>query len=82
MEVHKIYGAYLARLGRGAEALTRFEHAEKLAPNDPVVSYNLGLLLADKGDFEQARQYAKKAYGAGLQYPGLRDKLARAGQWH
>lgn len=80
--VHKIYGTYLARLGRGPEALARFEQAEKLSPDDAVVAYNLGLLLTEKRDFERARMYAQKAYAGGVQLPGLREKLARQGQWH
>jgi tetratricopeptide (TPR) repeat protein len=80
-EVHKIYGTYLARLGRDPEALARFEHAEKLSPDDPVIAYNIGLLLTEKRDFERARAYAEKAYAGGVELPGLRDKLARQGQW-
>ena len=80
-EVHKIYGTYLARLGRDPEAIAKFEQAEKLAPDDPVTAYNLGLLLTEKRDFERARMYAEKAYAGGVQLPGLRDKLARQGQW-
>lgn len=80
-EVLKIYATYLSRLGRNTESLTRFEQAEQLAPDDPVVAYNIGLLLVEKRDFEKARTYAKKAYAAGIQFPGLRDKLARQGQW-
>lgn len=80
-EVQKIYATYLARLGRDDEALATFEQAEKLAPDDPVVAYNMGLLLTEKRDFERARMYAKKAYAGGLQFPGLRDKLAKQGQW-
>jgi len=80
-EVHKIYGTYLARLGRDPEAIARFEQAEKLSPDDPVIAYNLGLLLTEKRDFERARMYAEKAYAGGVQLPGLRDKLARQGQW-
>ena len=80
-EVLKIYGTYLSRLGRASDALARFEEAEKLLPEDPVVAYNLGLLLTEKREFERARAYAKKAYAGGVQFPGLKDKLARAGQW-
>jgi tetratricopeptide (TPR) repeat protein len=80
-EIMKIYATYLARLNRNAEALAMFEQAEKLLPDDPVIAYNIGLLLADKRDFEQARAYAKKAYAGGVQFPGLRDKLAKQGQW-
>ena len=81
-EVQKIYATYLARLGRTAEALTWFEQAEKLSPDDAVIAYNLGLLLTEKRDFERARMYAQKAYAGGVQLPGLREKLARQGQWH
>ncbi len=81
VEVLKIYGTYLARLDRNPEALARFEQAEKLAPEDPVIAYNMGLLLTENRDFERARAYAKKAYASGIQFPGLKDKLARAGQW-
>ena len=66
-EVHKIYGTYLARLGRDPEAIARFEQAEKLLPDDAVVAYNLGLLLTEKRDFERARMYAEKAYAGGVQ---------------
>lgn len=80
-EVLKIYATYLARLNRNAEALAKFEEAEKLKPDDPVVAYNMGLLLTDKRDYERARAYAQKAYAGGIQLPGLRDKLAKQGQW-
>lgn len=81
VEVLKIYGTYLARLDRNSEALARLAEAEKLSPEDPVIAYNMGLLLAEQRDFERARVYAKKAYAAGIQFPGLKEKLARAGQW-
>ena len=81
VEVQKIYGTYLARLGRDDEALTWFERAEKLSPDDPVLAYNIGLILTDKRDFERARKYAQKAYTGGVQLPGLREKLSRQGQW-
>ena len=81
VEVHKIYAAYLARLGRTAEALTWFERAEKISPDDAVIAYNLGLLLTEKREFERARIYAEKAYAGGVQLPGLRERLARQGQW-
>ena len=81
VEVIKIYATYLSRLGRNAEALVKFEEAEKIAPDDPVIAYNMGLLLTEKRDFERARMYATKAYEGGIQLPGLRDKLAKQGQW-
>ena len=81
VEVQKLYATYLARLGRNDEALVWFEQAEKLAPDDAVVAYNMGLLLTEKGEYERARAYAKRAYAGGLDFPGLRDKLTRQGEW-
>ena len=74
-EVHKIYGTYLARLGRDPEALARFEHAEKLSPDDPVIAYNIGLVLTEKRDFERARLYAQKAYAGGVHCPACEKSL-------
>jgi tetratricopeptide (TPR) repeat protein len=76
-EVMKIYASYLSRLGRNAEALERLEQADKIVPDDLIVAYNIGLLLVEKRDFERARAYAKEAYAGGIQFPGLRDKLAK-----
>lgn len=81
VEVMKIYATYLSRSGRSDEALAWFERAEKLAPDDAVLAYNMGLLMTEKRDFERARTYAKKAYAGGIDLPGLRDKLAKQGQW-
>ncbi len=79
--VSKLYGTYLARVGRQADALRRFEVAEKLAPDDSILLYNMGLVLVDLGDYERARSYAARAYGAGIELPGLREKLIKAGHW-
>lgn len=50
-------------------------------PNSIESHYNLGLLYADQGQYDKARQHAWAAYGSGYALPGLRNKLARAGQW-
>jgi tetratricopeptide (TPR) repeat protein len=79
-EVEKIYGSYLSRLGRHQEALQHFKAAESLAPNDMLIAYNIGLAYVELKDFDKARSYARKAYAGGIALPGLRDKLARAGE--
>ena len=43
--------------------------------------YNLGLVYVRKKDFDRAREAAKLAYGLGIPLPGLKNKLAAAGQW-
>jgi len=41
--------------------------------------YNLGLLYADMKNWEKAVEYGQKAYKSGLDLPGLRQKLEKAG---
>jgi tetratricopeptide (TPR) repeat protein len=79
--VWQIYGTYLARLGFVDEAIEKLRRASELLPNAPVISYNLGLMLFEKGDFGGAMEQAKLAYAGGVELPGLRDKLKRAGHW-
>lgn len=43
------------------------------------LNYMLGLVLVDLGEFDAAREHARKAYELGYPLPGLRDRLARAG---
>jgi len=80
-EVEKIYGTYLAKQGRYKESLGHFKAAESAAPGDILIAYNLGLVYFELKDYEQARSYAQRAYAGGVSLPGLRDKLAKAGQW-
>lgn len=80
-EAALIYGVYLARRGRVAAAISELERAEKLKPGDANVDYNLGLMHFEQKDYARAREYAKRAYGAGFPLRGLREKLQKAGQW-
>ena len=65
---------------RHQEALQHFKIAETHAPNDMLIAYNIGLVYVDLKQFDKARSYAKKAYAGGIALPGLRDKLAKAGE--
>jgi tetratricopeptide (TPR) repeat protein len=68
-------------LGKKDAALDAFKRAYALLPDDAVVNYNLGLLYADRKDYEQALPYAEKAYALGFPLPGLKKKLVAAGKW-
>ena len=59
--------------------MARFEQAEKLSPDDPVIAYNIGLLLTEKRDFERARLYAQKAYAGGVQIAWLARQACSTG---
>jgi tetratricopeptide (TPR) repeat protein len=79
--VRLIYGTYLARVGKQADALRQLQLAESLDPNNANIHYNLGLLYFDTKDYPKARQNAQRAYELGFTLPGLRKKLEEVGQW-
>lgn len=76
-----IFAQYYVSLEKPDLALEQLRDAETIAPNDPNLAYNIGLLLADKKQYDKAQAYADIAYLGGFPLPGLRDKLKRAGAW-
>ena len=55
--------------------------AEQFAKDNGAISYNVGLLYFELGDYERSMSFAKDAYDLGLNLPGLRQKLTKAGKW-
>lgn len=76
-----VYGIYLVRKGDKDAALERYREALALMPDSSELHYNMGLLYASLGRYEDALAEAHVAYGAGYPLPGLRNKLERAGVW-
>lgn len=76
-----LYGLYLHKLDKLELSISRYREAERISPNNPMLAYNMGLVFYDAKQYESARIYAKKAYTAGVTLPGLKRKLAQAGQW-
>ena len=76
-----LFGLYLHRLGHLRGAIDHYRVAEQMAPNDPNLLYNFGLALFDAGRYEEASQYARKAYDHGVEFPALKRKLKKAGYW-
>ncbi len=61
-EVHWIYGLFLAKAGRAAEAREHRELALKLDPLEPMNAMNMGhQLFEDEGQHEEALAYYQKA---------------------
>jgi len=79
--VRAIFGGYLLALGQDAAALSQLEEAARIEPNNATNQYNLGLLYVRQKDYDKARTAAKQAYQLGFPLPGLKNKLAAAGQW-
>lgn len=76
-----LYGIYLAKAKRREEAQLQLEAAATTGSGDAQIAYNLGIGYLELGDFAKARDYAKKAAAMGIPFPGLRERLKRAGQW-
>jgi tetratricopeptide (TPR) repeat protein len=79
--VPAIYGGYLFAVGKKDDALNAYKRAYTMLPDDAVVNYNLGLLYAERKDYEHALPHAEKAYALGFPLPGLKKKLVAAGKW-
>lgn len=79
--VRGLYAMFLIRENRGDEARVQLKAAEELGPNDAQVVYNLGLAYFDLKELDRSLAFAKRAYAMGIPFPGLRDKLKRAGKW-
>lgn len=78
---YMLYGLYLHQLGQLELSMEKYQAAEKLAPDDANLLYNMGLVNFDSGNYEQSQEYAIKAYRHGMELPGLRRKLREAGHW-
>lgn len=72
---------HYSQLGKVDDAIKVLQEADAMVPGDANLAYNMGLLYADKKQYDEALAYAHKAYQAGFPLPGLREKLKRAGQW-
>jgi len=76
-----IYGVYLSRTNRRAEAVRVFEQAKKREADNPNLYYNLGLVYFDLKEYANALENAHRAYELGAVLPGLRNKLQAVGKW-
>ena len=71
-----IWGNYVYRIKEYDRAVLIYKRAEELAPNDPEVQYNLGLLYIELKNYDKAKEYAQKAYAQNYPLPGLRNSSA------
>lgn len=80
-QVRILYAHFLVGNKRKDEAARQLEAAVRTEPSSPYILYNLGLVFADVGDYDQSLSYAHKAYASGIELPGLRERLRKAGKW-
>tara|TARA_R100000005_G_scaffold87841_1_gene57276 strand:- start:1682 stop:2338 length:657 start_codon:yes stop_codon:yes gene_type:complete len=76
-----LYGMYLHRAGKLAMAKSQYKAALAIDSENIEANYNYGLLLVKLKEYSAAKRHAKKAYDAGFPLPGLRNQLAKVGQW-
>lgn len=77
-----IYAMHLHQEKQFEEAKEKYVRAGQLGLDDSEYHYNYGLLLFEKGEYEQARKHAMTAYALGYPLPGLKRKLTEAGHWN
>lgn len=75
-KVSYVYGIYLHKLGKLETALSEYRAAETASPKHAGLNYNLGLLLFDMGNYDEAQTYAERAEKLGYPLRGLQKKLA------
>lgn len=73
------YAIYLHQQGKYVEALENYKLAETELEENPFFQYNLGLLYSDMKNWPKAAEYAERAYSGGANFPGLRQRLEKAG---
>lgn len=76
-----LFGIFFHRKREYELAEQQYALAEKLAPRDANIAYNLGLLYVDMKDYERAMERARVAYDAGITLSGLRRQLQEQGKW-
>ena len=79
--VYLVYGAYLFKRGDVAGAKVQFIQALALNADNVPANYNLGLIYLHEGNYEKAREHARKAYAADYPLQGLKNGLVEAGKW-
>ena len=79
--VRIVVATELIRRGQKDAAREQLVVAEQNAGESATMFYNLGLLYFELGEYERSMAFAKRAYALGLELPGLRQKLTKAGKW-
>ena len=73
------YAIYLHQQGKYSEALDHYKFAETAYEENPFFQYNLGLLYSEMKNWPKAIEYAERAYRGGAIFPGLRQRIEKAG---
>ena len=76
-----LYANFLLERSRVDDALAQLQICIGLADENAISHYNIGLIYFDAKRQDLALSQAHKAMALGLNWPGLKDKLVKAGAW-
>lgn len=79
--VRLIYAGYLNGKGKNAPAKEQLEAANKLTGDNAFSVYNVGMVALDLNEVDLAVDAARRAYGAGMSHPVLRQRLIAINRW-
>lgn len=76
-----LYAQFLYLWKRPAEAEAQLQQAVRVAGDNPMTQYNIGLVFLEGGNPTNALAQAHKAYAMGYTRTELRDRLKQSGHW-
>ena len=76
-----LYAMLLHSTDHKEQALEQYRKALEAEPAHVQAQYNMGLLLVDMKEYEEANDIAKNLYSRGYPLPGLKNKLIKAKAW-
>ena len=76
-----LYANYLVEHARVDDALAQLAVCLNQADDNAISHFNIGLIYFDAKRSDLALAQAHKAMALGLTWPGLKDKLVKAGAW-
>ncbi len=79
--VRLIYAGYLNGKGKAGPAKEQLEAASKLTGDNAFSVYNVGMVALDLNQVDMAVDAARRAYGAGMTHPVLRQRLIAINRW-
>lgn len=76
-----LYAYYLKEIGEFEKSAKTYQHALAISPNNAKIEYAYSQLLIQQKQYDEALEYAKKAYAHGTPPPKLKNQLIKLGVW-
>jgi len=76
-----LYARYLGTVDRKPEGIATLDAGLRYTAENPIASYNFGLIYLELGDAERALKQAHSAISSGHTATHLAAELKRTGKW-